>query len=130
MFELILDIPPSTNSLRTAFIRNGRVVQAKSLPYVKWASKAAVDIKEHILKGKWNKMPPAPYDIQIRVGKCNQSRDLDNFAKSTIDALVKNGVIAKDNLTTVHKVSIARAFGVVPDGKIEVSIDYGGEGSK
>lgn len=120
MFSLTLTQPPSTNALRTAFVKQGRVRQVKSPEYNRWLIQAG----KEAIPPKWSRMPPPPYEITIGVGKCNQRRDLDNFQKPAIDFLVKAGFIEKDNLTTVHKVSAERKFGIVPDGKITIDIDY------
>lgn len=120
LFTLTLTAPPSTNTLRTAFIANGKVQQVKTKDYTRWLSNAKIEA----LESKWRKLPPPPYDIHIRVGKCNRARDLDNFLKASMDFLVSSKFIEKDSLMMVYKVTSEYAFEIVPDGKITIDIDY------
>jgi hypothetical protein len=64
-----------------------------------------------------------PCTILIRVGKCNEARDLSNFTKPAEDLIVKCGVIPNDNIKHVKRVSTEEAFGDVPDGWVSVLVE-------
>ena len=121
-FGLRLTAPPSAN----ACYRNpspkeyargvrGRI---RTEAYTDWR-----DVAEGELCKQCAASVGSPVRITIRIGKCNQARDIDNFAKPTIDVLVRCGVIGNDNLKHVHSVLLTRAFGDVEAGKIAVLVE-------
>lgn len=111
--------------MRSAFVAQGHVCQVQSPKYKAWLKLAASELQEQQLTRRlWLRMPPPPYEITILVGKCNERRDLDNFTKVVCDFLVKHEFIEDDSLKIVHEITVKKAFGLVPDGKIEINIDY------
>jgi Holliday junction resolvase RusA-like endonuclease len=107
------DAPPSANESYANKRGGGRITTGR---YRDWQQLA------------WMQLKPAPepvespVKIEIHIGKCNQARDLDNFAKPTIDLLKKIRWIKDDNLLHVTWVDVRKRFGIVPDGKIEIAV--------
>ena len=90
------DMPPSTNGLRSSFVRNGKVVSAKSSTYASWRKAATWEIvsqKTGCVTG--------PYVLHIAVQRnwrTKRARDIDNIIKPISDALVEAGVVKDDSL--------------------------------
>ena len=96
-YTIDLPIPPSTNRLWRKF--RGRIV--KSPEYKTWITEAGWCIqafKAGNITG--------PVEIDIAVGKSRI--DLDNQAKSVIDALVRHHIIVGDGPRIVQKVTLRR----------------------
>lgn len=110
-----LPLCPSTNNLFKNAIGKGRV---RSAEYKRWLETAGL-LLNRARPGK----VASPVIVIIRVGKCNQARDLDNMAKPVLDLLSHAGVIQNDNLMHVHEVRIVRAFSDVAAEWIEVSVE-------
>ena len=90
------DLPPSANSLRTSFIRSGKVVSAKSKGYAEWRAAAVWEIAAQ-RAGKID----GPYRLKVaaqRNWKSKRARDIDNLLKPISDALVKAGTVSDDSL--------------------------------
>jgi Holliday junction resolvase RusA-like endonuclease len=107
------DAPPSANESYANKRGGGRTTTSK---YRDWQQLAWVQLKPT------SEPVQSPVKIEIHIGKCNQARDLDNFAKPTIDLLKKIGWIKDDNLLHVTWVDVRKRFGIVPDGKIEIAV--------
>lgn len=121
--QAILPAPPSVNEAyrnsSKSEIALGHRGRRKTDTYKSWIKAAGLMLNAARL-GNF----ASPVSVLIRVGKCNQARDLDNFNKAVCDLLVHCGVIKSDNLTVVHSVSAVRSFGDVPAGMVAVSVDY------
>lgn len=92
----LTDMPPSANSLRKSFIRDGRVVSAKTDAYSAWREAAIWEIASQ-RAGRID----GPYSLSIaaqRNWRSKRARDLDNIVKPISDALVKAGVVKDDSL--------------------------------
>lgn len=93
---LITTMPPSANGLRKSFIKDGKVISAKSDGYADWRKAAVSEIVSQAV-GKIN----GPYRLSIvaqRHWRSKRARDIDNIIKPISDALVKAGVIHDDSL--------------------------------
>jgi Holliday junction resolvase RusA-like endonuclease len=64
-----------------------------------------------------------PYRITMHAGKANQARDPDNYWKATLDALVTGKVLDGDSWKYVNGLTINKAFGIVPEGFVDIEID-------
>lgn len=97
MIRLVLsDMPPSANSLRKNFVKNGKVMSAKTHEYASWREAALWEIK--LQKAG---QVDGPYSLSIAVQRhwrSKRARDLDNVIKPLSDALVKAGTIKDDSL--------------------------------
>lgn len=92
----ITDMPPSTNGLRKSFIKDGKVVSAKTEQYSAWRSAAMWEIAAQ-RAGKIE----GPYSLSIaaqRNWRSKRARDIDNIIKPISDALVKAGIVQDDSL--------------------------------
>lgn len=92
----ISEMPPSANAMRSSFIKDGKVVSAKSKTYAAWKSAAAWEIAA-TSKGK----VAGPYRLHIaaqRDWRSKRARDIDNIIKPVSDALVASGLIKDDSL--------------------------------
>lgn len=115
MISLTLDQPPSVNALYTNVNRIGRV---KTREYKSWKELVGRQIKAQPISAPC----PSPFSAVVRVGKCSQARDLDNFLKPVLDALKDNKIIHDDNLLNVHMAAAVRDFENVPQGKIIIEL--------
>lgn len=108
MIRFTLPIPPSTNSL---FIQRGKV-RVKTAAYTKWRNTCLAHMAVLQRKG-WFDGVILPLtgkaEVNIAVGKCRKSRDLDNMAKPILDLLVSYGILKDDNLNHVEGVHIIDA---------------------
>lgn len=101
--------PPSANSLRANHTssKGGRlqIRQHKTPEYTAWLTHAIYELRQHMTPvGKENY--PVTVNIYVFGGKgLTRKRDLDNFIKPIIDALVKSTTLIDDNLLHVSKVS-------------------------
>jgi Holliday junction resolvase RusA-like endonuclease len=92
----LTDLPPSANGLRKSFIKNGRVMSAKTDAYTKWREAAVWEIaaqRQGTMTG--------PYRLKIRAQRhwrSKRARDIDNLLKPLSDALVKAGTVSDDSL--------------------------------
>jgi Holliday junction resolvase RusA-like endonuclease len=109
----VCDAPPSANQSYANKKNGGRMTTIK---YADWQKLAGLQLKRPQYPIK------SPVQICIYVGKCNQARDLDNFAKPTIDLLKKIGWIENDNLLHVEKINLRKDFGMTPEGKIYIKV--------
>lgn len=92
----ITDMPPSANAMRSSFIRDGKVVSAKSKNYAQWKTAAAWEIAS----AKQAKIA-GPYRLYIaaqRDWRSKRARDIDNLIKPVSDALVASGLVKDDSL--------------------------------
>lgn len=92
----LADMPPSANSLRKSFVRNGKVVSAKTDAYSAWREAAIWEIA-----GQRAGRIDGPYSLSIAVQRhwrSKRARDIDNVIKPVSDALVKAGVVKDDSL--------------------------------
>lgn len=92
----ISDMPPSANAMRSSFVKNGKVVSAKSKTYAAWKTAAAWEIAT---AGK--RKVTGPYRLHIaaqRDWRSKRARDIDNIIKPVSDALVASGLIKDDSL--------------------------------
>lgn len=90
-------MPPSANGLRKSFIKNGRVMSAKTGTYTAWRDAAVWEIASQ----RPNRFFDMPYRLEIaaqRHWRSKRARDIDNIIKPLSDALVKAGVIKDDSL--------------------------------
>jgi Holliday junction resolvase RusA-like endonuclease len=96
-----MPVPPSTNHL---FVTGG-VRRFKSQEYRLWLSRTVAKLQVSRAMAGWN--PPAgPVRAVVEVGHLeSRSRDLDNFLKPVLDAAVKAGILATDNLTRLVELS-------------------------
>ena len=83
--RILLPFPPSTNGLYRA--HNGRVIKSKK--YREFEKTAAGDIA--------NQRPPTFHGeiaLKLTLGRPDKRRrDIDNYCKATIDALVMAGIL-------------------------------------
>lgn len=89
-------MPPSANGLRKSFVKNGKVLSAKSDEYTAWREAALWEIKAQRV-GRID----GPYSLSIaaqRHWRSKRARDIDNIIKPVSDALVKAGVVRDDSL--------------------------------
>lgn len=92
----LADMPPSANSLRKSFVRNGKVVSAKTDAYSAWREAAIWEIASQ-RAGRIG----GPYSLSIAVQRhwrSKRARDIDNIIKPVSDALVKAGIVRDDSL--------------------------------
>ncbi|TAA49161.1 RusA family crossover junction endodeoxyribonuclease, partial [Shinella sp. JR1-6] len=92
----ITDMPPSTNGLRKSFVKDGKVVSAKTDKYSAWRESAMWEIA-----GQRAGKIQGPYSLSIaaqRNWRSKRARDIDNIIKPISDALVKAGVVQDDSL--------------------------------
>lgn len=92
----ITDMPPSTNGLRKSFIKDGKIMSAKTDQYTSWRNAAIWEIAAQ-RPGKID----GPYSLSIaaqRNWRSKRARDIDNILKPISDALVKAGVVTDDSL--------------------------------
>lgn len=90
------DMPPSTNGLRTSFVRGGKVMSAKSKTYAAWTEAALWELASQ-RPGRVT----GPYSLSIAVQRnwrSKRARDIDNVIKPISDALVKAGIVTDDSL--------------------------------
>lgn len=90
------DMPPSANALRKSFVRNGKVMSAKTDAYSAWREAAIWEIA-----GQRAGRIDGPYSLSIAVQRhwrSKRARDIDNVIKPVSDALVKAGVVKDDSL--------------------------------
>ena len=92
----ISEMPPSANSLRKSFIKDGKVFSAKSDQYAVWREATLWEIANQ-RAGRVE----GPYSLSIaaqRHWRSRRARDIDNIIKPISDVLVKAGVIEDDFL--------------------------------
>lgn len=92
----ISDMPPSANAMRTSFVKDGKVLSAKSKAYAAWKKAAAWEISASS-KGRVD----GPYRLHIaaqRDWRSKRARDIDNIIKPVSDAIVASGIIKDDSL--------------------------------
>lgn len=92
----ITDMPPSTNGLRKSFVRDGKVVSAKSKEYAAWLNAAMWEVAAQ-KPGRVD----GPYSISIaaqRHWRSKRARDLDNLLKPLSDLMVKSSIVEDDSL--------------------------------
>jgi len=92
----LTDLPPSANGLRKSFIKDGRVMSAKTDAYSKWRAAAVWEIAAQ-RKGTLS----GPYRLKVRAQRhwrSKRARDIDNLIKPLSDALVKAGTVSDDSL--------------------------------
>lgn len=92
----LTDMPPSANSLRKSFVRDGKVVSAKTDAYSAWREAAVWEIA-----GQRAGRIDGPYSLSIaaqRNWRSKRARDIDNVIKPVSDALVKAGIVKDDSL--------------------------------
>lgn len=90
------DMPPSANGLRKSFVRNGKIMSAKTDVYAAWRDAALWEIKAQ-RAGRIE----GPYSLSIAVQRhwrSKRARDIDNIIKPVSDALVKAGIVSDDSL--------------------------------
>ncbi len=93
---VLSEMPPSANSLRKSFVRNGKVMSAKTDTYSSWRDAAIWEIASQ-RAGRID----GPYSLSIAVQRhwrSKRARDIDNIIKPVSDALVKAGVVTDDSL--------------------------------
>lgn len=93
---VLSDMPPSANGLRKSFVRNGKVMSAKTDAYSSWREAALWEIASQ-RAGRIE----GPYSLSIAVQRnwrSKRARDIDNIIKPVSDALVKAGVVTDDSL--------------------------------
>lgn len=117
-FTVTLPAPPSTNNLFVNVRGRGRV---RSAEYIRWIRDAGIILSATRAGKRFAVVTPCT--ILIRVGKCNEARDLSNFLKPAEDLIVKCGVIPNDNVKHVKRASVEEAFGEVPDGWVSVLVE-------
>jgi crossover junction endodeoxyribonuclease RusA len=83
-------LPPSTNALFANVAGKGRI---RSERYREWQNAAGWDFN-----GKGSIAGPFKATITVCASKRRKGRDIDNFAKPTLDLLVKHGVVEDDSL--------------------------------
>lgn len=92
----ITDMPPSANGLRKSFVKDGKVLSAKSDQYSAWREAAMWEIASQ-RPGRVD----GPYTLSIaaqRNWRSKRARDIDNIIKPVSDALVKAGIVQDDSL--------------------------------
>lgn len=92
----LADLPPSANGLRKSFVKNGKLMSAKTDTYAKWRAAAVWEIAAQ-RPGKID----GPYRLHIRAQRhwrSKRARDIDNLIKPISDALVKSGMVSDDSL--------------------------------
>ena len=92
----LTDMPPSANGLRKSFVRNGKVMSAKTDAYSSWRQAAMWEIA-----GQRAGRIDGPYVLTIaaqRHWRTKRARDVDNLIKPISDALVKAGDVKDDSL--------------------------------
>ena len=122
--SVLLPAPPSVNktfrNASAAELSRGSRGRLKTSTYKGWIKDAGMLLNAARL-GRFIE----PVAVNVRVGACNEARDLDNYGKAICDLLKLCGVIADDSLRCVHGVHIVRAFGEVLDGYVSVSVAPG-----
>ena len=111
MLTLQLPFPPTTNNL---FVnqRGGRGGRFPSKSYKAWRGRAAVAIRRQApepIKG------PVMVNLQFGRPDCRR-RDLDNYSKAPLDALVQHGLIEDDSMVQ----ALSMAWGPVPGATVRV----------
>ncbi len=100
MLEVHLPFPPTANNLFSNIrgSRGGRVI---SKAYKAWRLKAALSIYQQSL------IPiMGPIKVEIWLGRPSQAkRDIDNYIKALLDALVNHRLIEGDHLVQSLRVS-------------------------
>jgi Holliday junction resolvase RusA-like endonuclease len=109
------DAPPSANQSYANKKTGGRFT---TKAYADWQKIAALQLKKALSPVK------SPVEICIYVGRCNRARDLDNFAKPTIDLLKKIGWIENDNLLHVQRIKLEKYFDDCFPGKITITVRH------
>lgn len=108
-------LPPSTNNL---FATVGRR-RVPTSAYRSWQQATAFAFRA---------LDPAQsYPVAVTftvLGKVNAQRDLDNFAKPLLDALVKCGTIAGDSLKYVSRVTVQRGD-AGGEGRVRIEMEGG-----
>lgn len=92
-YTIWLPFPPSVNNLFSQGIVRGKVRRFPSKKYKAWRHEALVRIKAA-------RLPSMAGHVAIRIGLTPPSsarRDVDNYAKAILDALVEARVIADDS---------------------------------
>ena len=120
MIVLSLPVCPSTNALFANARGKGRI---KTAEYKAWLKTAGLLVSFQTAKSRIRSVP-SPVSVNIRIGKVNQARDADNFAKACADLLVSCGVISGDNLMHLHSITAEKAFGAVKEGWLEISVSH------
>lgn len=98
-FATEVELPPSTNHL-FATVGRRRVTTSA---YRSWQAVAALKVR--------TLQPAKAYPVAVTLtvlGKVYAQRDLDNFVKPVLDALVKCGTLAGDSLQYVSRVTVQR----------------------
>lgn len=99
-FTTVLPVPPSTNGLWRSVPGKGVL---KSREYRKWLQEAEAVLLEDAWKGARYRNDP----VRVRiVPPYNGRRDLDNYPKAILDALVQAKVLANDNMVHVEGIEV------------------------
>lgn len=109
-------MPTSANSMRTSFVRNGKIASAKSKAYAAWKAKAVAEAMPYAGQVK------GPYILIMMVARnyrSKRARDIDNLIKPVNDALVSAGVVEDDSLC---EAIIASWSDAMPDGVAVIAI--------
>jgi Holliday junction resolvase RusA-like endonuclease len=121
MSEVTLPAPPSVNkayrNASQAEIGRGARGRIKTAEYASWAIEAGYAINLARMRPQ-----RSPISIRILIGKVNESRDIDNFAKLICDILKTHQIIEDDSMRHIHRLMIEKAFGSIPDGKVKVCV--------
>lgn len=119
--DLTCDHPPSANAMWRAV--GGRVI--KSAAYRAWSKVTADWVAIQARKSGWRAGKNA--DVTITVGgPVNRQRDLDNFCKPVLDALVAGGALVSDNLIGVARIELDQNR-ILADGVyVRITLESGG----
>lgn len=99
-FTFTIPVPPSANALWRAVPGKGVL---KSKQYRAWLQEAQGVLLEHA----WNGIRFGKEPVRIRiVPPFNARRDIDNYGKATLDALVHANVLHSDRMTSVPHMEI------------------------
>lgn len=102
MMTAQLPYPPSANHLRIP--ARGRLITSPE--YRTWQETA-----EWIIRQAMTPVVRYPAAIWITLQTANTRRDVDNAVKPTLDALVKAGILADDNLKHVNRLFVSHQPG-------------------
>lgn len=116
-YEFELPFPPSVNGYWRAFVRGSRVAQIISEKGRNYAE--AVEARMSELNLKDEKLTDRLNVKIVLHPPCKRNRDLDNYFKSTLDAITKSGFWVDDS--QIDKLSMIRAE-KIPQGKIIVQV--------
>lgn len=102
-----------------SMIINGRIHTHHTHEYLDWLSAAESEFKQ-----QWGSNPPIKKAIKVSIQLWGNhaGSDVDNMSGSALDALVKAGVLSKDNVNCVPHLEVAWERSKSPC--VEVWIDY------